>query len=121
VDDGHRSEQTPEGGDCLAAVLQRSMSMRQRRVPTWDAAGFGGRSSRNTAARPDRLQRTVRWGGWCHLHRAKWPLHLPRGNLRTKWIGSHFGAERVGCDVVLWEKPLWPTRCRRPCVQRVRQ
>jgi hypothetical protein len=122
VDDGHRSGQTPEVGECPAAAVQQSLPMlHQSRVPTWDVAGFGGCSSRYTEARPDRLQRTVRWGGWCLLHRATWPLRLPHGKLRTRWGGSHLGAERVGCDVGLREKPLWPARCRRPCVQRVRQ
>lgn len=122
VDDGHRSGQTPEVGECPAAAVQQSLPMlHQSRVPTWDVAGFGGCSSRYTAARPDRLQRTVRWGGWCLLHRATWPLRLPHGKLRTRWGGSHLGAECVGCDVGLREKPLWPARCRRPCVQRVRQ
>ena len=61
--EGHRTGQTPEGGDCPAAVSQQSIPMRQRHVLTWDAAGCGGRSSRYMAARSDRVKLTVRCGG----------------------------------------------------------
>jgi len=96
VGEGHRSGQTPEGGDYLAVVLQRSIPMHQRRVPTWGAAGCGGPKSRYTAAQLYRLQPIVRWGGWCHLHRVTWPLCLPHGKLRTKWIGSHLEQGPLG-------------------------
>jgi hypothetical protein len=39
------------------------MPMRQSHVPTWNVTGFEGRSSQYAAARPNRRQRTVQWGG----------------------------------------------------------
>jgi hypothetical protein len=56
-------------------------------VPTWSVSGFGGCSSRHTAARPNRQQQTVWWGGWCHHHRATYLHCLPHRKLWTKWIG----------------------------------